>query len=186
MALGYDGRLYILAFDHRGSFERMVVGRGEGPIGEADAARVRAAKSVIYDGLHRALASGQPPREQIGVLVDEQYGAEVARRARADGAILAMPAEKSGQDEFDFEYGEQFGEHIERFDPAFVKVLVRYNPDGDAAMNARQTARLRRLSEWLRARDRKLLFELLVPATHDQLASVGGDASRYDREVRPA
>jgi myo-inositol catabolism protein IolC len=96
-----------------------------------------------------------------------------------------MPVEKSGQDEFDFEFGEDFGSHIEAFDPAFTKVLVRYNPEGDEAMNQRQQARLRQLSEWLRARDRKFLFELLVPPEPAQLQKVDGDKDRYDREVRP-
>jgi len=97
-----------------------------------------------------------------------------------------MPVEKSGQNEFDFQYEEDgFGEHIEKFDPDFAKVLVRYNPDGDAEMNTRQTERLKKLSDWLHANDRKFLFELLVPAEPDQLESVGGDEERYDRELRP-
>jgi myo-inositol catabolism protein IolC len=106
-------------------------------------------------------------------------------QARERGIKLAMPVEKSGQDEFDFEYGDEFGEHIERFDPDFSKVLVRYNPDGDAGMNRRQTERLRRLTDWLHERDRKFLFELLVPATEDQLAYVDGNSDRYDAELRP-
>jgi myo-inositol catabolism protein IolC len=96
-----------------------------------------------------------------------------------------MPCEKSGQVEFDFEYGEQFGEKIEEFDPDFTKVLVRYNPEGDREMNERQTARLRRLSEWLHEHHRKYLFELLVPAEPAQLESVGGSDDRYDTELRP-
>ena len=60
-----------------------------------------------------------------------------------------MPVEKSGQNEFDFEYGDDFGAHIEKFDPDFSKVLVRYNPDDDAEMNERQLARLKRLADWL-------------------------------------
>src|SRR5436190_6236829 len=96
-----------------------------------------------------------------------------------------MPVEKSGQNEFDFEYGDEFGEHIEKFDPHFSKVLVRYNPDDDPEMNERQTARLERLSDWLHERDRKFLFELLVPATDAQLEQVGGDTDRYDSELRP-
>src|SRR5439155_5506907 len=146
MAPGYDKRLYVLAFDHRGSFERLVLGSGGGQIAAADAARIRDAKSLIYEGVHLALAAGLP-REAAGVLVDEQYGAEVAHRARADGAILAMPVETSGQDELDVEYGDAFGAHVEAFDPAFAKVLVRYNPDGDAAVDARQAARLRYFSD---------------------------------------
>jgi 5-dehydro-2-deoxygluconokinase len=96
-----------------------------------------------------------------------------------------MPVEKSGQAEFDFEYGDAFGEKIEEYDPDFSKVLVRFNPEGDAGMNERQLERLRELSDWLHARDRKFLFELLVPATEEQLGRVGGDSDRYDAELRP-
>jgi myo-inositol catabolism protein IolC len=183
VALGYDRPLYIVAFDHRGSFEKQLFGLTGEP-GPADAARIADAKTLIYEGFLAALAAGIP-KEAAGVLVDEEFGAGVARAAKAAGVALAMPAEKSGQDEFDFDYGDEFGAHVEQFDPAFVKVLVRYNPEGDAELNRRQTARLRRLSDWLQAHDRKLLFELLVPATPTQLASVGGQAARYDQELRP-
>src|SRR3954453_9195555 len=173
--LGYDERLYILAFDHRGSFEKMV-GATE---------RVPGAKTLIWEGFQRAVELGAP-KQFVGVLVDGQYGPSVARDAKAGGYKLAMPVEKSGQNEFDFEYGDQFGEHIERWDPDFSKVLVRYNPDDpDTDMNARQIERLKRLSDWLHEHDRKFLFELLVPATDEQLEQVGGDSDRYDAELRP-
>ncbi|MDR7596817.1 MAG: DUF2090 domain-containing protein [Armatimonadota bacterium] len=183
MELGYERPLYILAFDHRGSFLKLAGIRGEPTPEQAE--RVQDAKRVIYEGFLRALEEGAP-RESAGILVDEQFGAEIARDARRRGLVFAMPVERSGQDEFDFEYGEAFGEHIEAFDPTFAKVLVRYNPEGDRELNARQAGRLRRLSEWLHQRGRKFLFELLVPATAAQLQSVGGDEGRYDREVRPA
>ena len=64
-------------------------------------------------------------------------------------------------------------------------MLVRYNPEGDAEMNKRQVVRLRRLSEWLHERNRKYLFELLVPAEPAQLERVGGSEDRYDTELRP-
>lgn len=183
MALGYQSRLYILAFDHRGSFEKMLGVSGREPTPE-EVERIRDVKSLIFEGFRLAVAEGVP-REAVGVLVDDRYGPEVARQARAEGFTLAMPVERSGQAEFDFEYGEAFGEKIEEYDPTFSKVLVRYNPDGDAALNERQTARLRRLSDWLHARERKFLFELLVPAEPAQLERVGGDEERYDREARP-
>jgi myo-inositol catabolism protein IolC len=183
MALGYTGELYILAFDHRGSF-RKKMGVGSNPSPE-ELDRLIDAKRMIFEGFQRAVDEGAP-RESAGLLVDEESGADVARKARAEGFNLAMPVEKSGQDEFDFEYGEQFGEHIEEFDPTFSKVLVRYNPEGDREMNANQSVRLRRLSDWLHVRDRKFLFELLVPAEPAQLESVGGDEDRFDRELRPA
>ena len=52
-------------------------------------------------------------------------------------------------------------------------------------MNERQLGRLKRLADWLHAHERKFLFELLVPATDEQLAGVDGDADRYDAELRP-
>ena len=172
--LGYHEPLYILAFDHRGSFEKMV----------GDVERVPGAKTLIWEGFQRAVEQGAP-KQFAGVLVDGQYGPTVAREAKASGYKLAMPVEKSGQNEFDFEYGDRFGEKIEEFDPDFSKVLVRYNPEGDRAMNERQIEKLRRLSEWLHEHHRKYLFELLVPAEPAQLESVGGDTDRYDLELRP-
>jgi myo-inositol catabolism protein IolC len=183
MSLGFDGDLYILACDHRGSFQKKMFGIGSTPNAE-ERARITAAKAAIFEGLRTALARGTLPKG-AGILIDEEFGGEIARQAKALGVVLAMPCEKSGQDEFDFDFGDEFGAHIERFDPSFSKVLVRYNPAGDTGMNQRQTVRLKRLGEWLHARNRKFLFELLVPATKDQLATVGGDEDRYDREVRP-
>jgi myo-inositol catabolism protein IolC len=185
MELGYDGKLYILAFDHRGSFQKKMFGiEGDPTPGQTDT--ISDAKHLIFEGMVKAAERGAEPAVS-GCLVDEQFGAPkgIPEQAKERGLVLAMPVEKSGQKEFDFEYGEQFGEHIERFDPEFSKVLVRYNPDGDAEMNRRQAERLRRLSDWLHEHERKFLFELLVPAEESQLEQVGGDADRYDAELRP-
>src|SRR6476646_4587062 len=157
--LGYDDKLYILAFDHRGSFEKMV--------GDVD--RVPGAKTLIWEGFQRAVEEGAP-KDYAGVLVDGQYGPDVARQAKAGGFKLAMPVEKSGQNEFDFEYGDRYGEKIEELDPDFSKVLVRYNAEGNHEMHERH---------------RKFLFELLVPAEPAQLEKVGGSDDRYDVELRP-
>jgi myo-inositol catabolism protein IolC len=183
MPLGYEKKLYILAFDHRGSFQTKFFGI-EGTPDAEQTAMIADAKHLIFEGLERAIAAGAAA-SVTGVLVDEQFGGSVPTEARAHGLKLAMPAERSGQKTFDFEYGEQFGEHIERFDPDFTKVLVRHNPDGDPAENSSQLAKLKRLSDWLRARERKFLFELLVPAETTQLQAVDGSTERYDAELRP-
>src|SRR3954447_1360580 len=183
MALGYDGKLFILAFDHRGSFQKKMFGI-EGDPDEEQTRTISDAKHLIFEGLIKATEQGAPA-EAVGCLVDEQFGGSFAPEGKERGFKLAMLVEKSGQNEFDFQYGDQFGEHIEKFDPDFSKVLVRYNPDDDPEMNERQTARLKRLSDWLHEHDRKFLFELLVPATDDQLEKAGGDTDRYDAELRP-
>src|SRR3954470_12305080 len=184
MALGYDGKLYILAFDHRGSFQKKWFGLGD-EITQEDTDRITDAKTLIYEGLELALGQGAEAT-LTGALVDEQFGGDVPQRAKQRGVKLAMPVEKSGQNEFDFQYGDDFGAHIEQFDPDFSKVRVRYNPDDpDSEMNQRQLERLKRLADWLHENDRKFLFELLVPAEDPQLEQVGGDADRYDAELRP-
>ena len=183
MNLGYDQTLYVLAFDHRGSFQKKFFGI-EGEPDAEQTAIIADAKHLIFEGMLQAVAAGTDPA-CTGVLVDEQFGSTVPAEARAKGLKLAMPAERSGQNMFDFQYGDDFGEHIERFDPDFTKVLVRYNPDGDTAENGEQLVKLKRLSDWLKAHQRKFLFELLVPAEPDQLESVDGDGDRYDAELRP-
>jgi myo-inositol catabolism protein IolC len=184
MALGYRGQLYILAFDHRGSFQSKMFGIEGDPTPE-ETAKISDAKKVIYEGVELAIKRGAQAGF-TGALVDEQFGSDIPQLSHAAGLKLAMPVEKSGQNEFDFQYGADFGAHIESFDPDFSKVLVRYNSDDpDAEMNQRQLGRLKELADWLHAHDRKFLFELLVPATDEQLSSVGGDADRYDAELRP-
>jgi myo-inositol catabolism protein IolC len=184
MALGYDGKLYILAFDHRGSFQKKMFGIQGEPTAE-QTATIADAKHLIFEGMIKAVETGSLPGDEIGVLVDEQFGDDVPAEAKARGLKLAMPVEKSGQDTFDFEYGEEFGEHILAFDPDFSKVLVRYNPEGDAEANKAQLEKLKRLADWLHEHDRKFLFELLVPAEPAQLEAVGGDTDRFDAELRP-
>ena len=183
MALGYDGKLYILAFDHRGSFQKKMFGI-EGDPDEEQTKTIADAKHLIFEGMELASERGLDPAA-AGVLIDEQFGGEIPKQAKSEGLKLAMPVEKSGQEEFDFQYDEQFGDHIEQFDPDFSKVLVRLNPEGDEEMNERQLGRLKELADWLHEHDRLFLFELLVPATDDQLEKAGGDTDRYDAELRP-
>jgi 5-dehydro-2-deoxygluconokinase len=184
MNIGFDKQLYVLPFDHRGSFQTKMFG-WNGPLTPNQTARIAAAKQVIYDGFKRAVAAGVP-KEKAGILVDEQFGAAILRDAAEHGFITACPAEKSALDEFDFEYGEDFGKHIDAFHTTFCKVLVRYNPEGGQGLNQRQAARLKRLSDFLHAKSHSLLmFELLVPAENAQLVRLNGDRRAYDLELRP-
>jgi myo-inositol catabolism protein IolC len=184
MNIGYDRPLYILPFDHRGTFQKNMFG-WTGALDDEQTATIASMKQVIYDGLKESLEGGVPKR-YAGILVDEQFGADILRDADTCGFVTACPAEKSGQDEFDFEYGDEFGRHIEAFHPTFCKVLVRYNPESDRALNQRQSERLKRLSDYLHADGRsRFMFELLVPATPSQLGRSNGNKQDYDRELRP-
>jgi len=183
--LGFDQPLYVLPFDHRGSFQKKMFG-WDGELTTEQTAEIAAAKRVIYDAFRRAVSAGVP-KEKAGILVDEQFGAAILRDAAAEGYATACPAEKSGQDEFDFEYGEDFAKHIEAFHPTFCKVLVRYNPEGDKSLNRRQSDRLKRLSDYLHngRSHSQFMFELLVAPEKGQLEQLKGDKKAYDLELRP-
>jgi myo-inositol catabolism protein IolC len=184
MAIGYDKPLYILPFDHRASFETGLFG-WSGALTDEQTKQVAASKEVIYDAFKLALSKGVP-KEHAGILVDPQFGAAILHDAVKNGYITAVPTEKSGQAEFQFEYGEQFGVQIEAFKPTFAKALVRYNPEDDEALNRRQAGRLRELSDYVHGHGRLLMFELLVPATHEQLDRFDGEQALYDQDLRPS
>jgi len=183
-SIGFDKPLYVLPFDHRGLFQTQMFG-WKGTITAEQTAEIASAKRVIYDGFKAAIAAGVP-KDKAGLLVDEQFGAAILRDALAEGYSVSCPAEKSDQDEFDFEQGEYFAAHIQAFHPAFSKVFVRYNPEGDKVLNQRQSARLKRLYGYLHGSSKSMfMFDLVVPPTPPQLERVNGDKKAYHRELRP-
>jgi len=175
----------ILAFDHRSSFTEKLFGIKNRKPTHDENRQIEEYKRLIFLGFRRALKVKGVPKEIAGLLVDEEFGASILREAKKNGYTSAMPVEKSGQEEFDFEYGVDYAKHIEEFDPTFVKVLVRYNPAGDGAMNKRQLQRLKTLSDYLKQKNRPFLFELIVPATSQQLTEAGGSKEKYDQTIRP-
>jgi myo-inositol catabolism protein IolC len=184
MTIGYSSPLYILPFDHRSSFERGLFG-WKGPLTKEQTEKIAQSKAVIYDAFRLSLTKGNS-KEESGILVDPQFGAALLRDARANGFIACMPAEKSGQAEFQFEYGDDYEAEIEKFQPNFVKALVRYNPEDDEVLNKRQAGRLKDLSETAHRLGRYFMFELLVPPTKEQNERVRGNQEVYDTKLRPA
>jgi len=183
MNIGYNLPLYLLPFDHRQSYVKAMFGLSF-PLTDEGRERVARSKRIVYEGYRQALADGVPTHHG-GILVDEEFGADILRDASAHGYITALPVEKSGSDEFEFEYGYDFPDHIARFNPTFVKVLVRYNPEGDADMNRRQAQRLRQVSDYCRDTRRFFMFELLVPATPRQMEQARDSGDDYDLHIRP-
>jgi len=183
MSLGDDQPLYLLPFDHRESYVTGMF-KFKPPLRTDEHDAVVDSKRVIYDGFQEALGGGVP-MSRAGILVDEDFGAGILHDATRNGYVTALSVEKSGSDEFEFEYGDAFAKHIEAFGPTFAKVLVRYNPEDDTAINRRQTARLKQLADYCRGADQRFMFELLVPATKAQLDRVQADKNAYDLRLRP-
>ena len=175
--LGFDKPLYILAFDHRDLIlaksvpDHMLDMLTEEQRSEIELARSELlyAKHVVYAGFEAALAVGVT-KDKAAILVDEQFGAAILGKAAAQSYMTACPAEKSAQEEFTFEYGDDFAKHIETFRPTFCKVKVRYNPEGNQDLNRRQAARLKQLSDYLHGESHSLfMLHLLVPAEREQI-----------------
>jgi 5-dehydro-2-deoxygluconokinase len=184
-AIGYDRALFVQPFDHRGSFTKTFFDFKGAPKVEPDRDQhvpVAAAKTLIYRGLLRAIEMGVP-REEVGILVDAQFGSHILADARSRGIPAAVCVEKSGQDVFDFEYGSRWEDHLRFIAPDIVKCLVRYHPQDDVSLNREQLTRLKLLSDYIHAsNDHYLMFELLVPAVTEDDKKAG---DRYDSEVRP-
>ena len=183
MITGYTRPLYLLPFDHRASYISGLFGWKE-PLTVEQMVIVANSKHVIYAGFQQAIAD-HISKDHVGILVDEEFGSVILHDAASKGYITAASVEKSGQEEFEFAYGEDFAQHLQAFDPTFAKVLVRYNPEGDVALNQRQVSRLKRLSDSLHRTQRLFMFELLVPASPMQLEQVEGDKNAYDLQLRP-
>lgn len=184
-AIGYDRPLFVQPFDHRGSFTRTFFDFKGAPKIEPDIEQhvpVSAAKTLIYRGLLRAIQMGVP-RDEVGILVDAQFGSHIIADAQSRGIPAAVCVEKSGQNVFDFEYGSRWEDHLRFIAPDIVKCLVRHHPEDDPIANREQLTRLKLLSDYIHAsNDAYLMFELLVPAVTDADKKAG---DRYDSEVRP-
>jgi len=183
--LGYGKPLFVQPFDHRGSFTKTYFNFKGAPAiepGKNQFVPVSDAKTLIYRGLLKAIEMGVP-RDEVGILVDAQFGSHIISDAKSRGIPAAVCVEKSGQSVFDFEYGARWEDHLRFLAPDIVKVLVRYHPEDDTLMNREQLTRLKLLSDYVHANnDHYLMFELLVPAVTDDDKSAG---DRYDSDIRP-
>ena len=148
MALGYDGKLYILAFDHRGSFQKKMFGIEGDPTPE-ETETISDAKKLIYEGMEKAVERGVDAAS-AGVLVDEQFGSDIPElAAKEHGLSLTMPVEKSGQNEFDFQYGDEFGDAHREVRPARLQGARPLQPGrrpGDERAPDRAAQAARRLA----------------------------------------
>jgi myo-inositol catabolism protein IolC len=174
-------RLHVLAFDHRRSLITSFFGVAGQP-SEEDVERARLAKRLIWRGFLRARDEGVG-RGSAAVLIDVTYGDQVLGEARTAGIRFAIPVEDSGREEFGFE-SPRWPDLLDEIEPTWAKALVRYDPEGDPAVNARQRAALRELCDHCRKTERAFMLELLVPPSPSRLDAVDGDRGRFDREVR--
>ncbi|MFP4112185.1 MAG: 2-deoxy-5-keto-D-gluconate 6-phosphate aldolase domain-containing protein [Candidatus Woesearchaeota archaeon] len=177
----HSKQLLILPFDHRSSFSKTLMGYDEKRLTASQHNKISYMKNVVFEGFIEYAKKYKKNKDEFGILVDEEYGKSILKRANQMGVMSCSPSEKSGQKVFQLDYGSKFKGHIERVNPAYVKVLVRYNP-GNKKDNKIQLERLKKLDSYCRKTDRQFLFELLVPPTENELKTLG--KKRYDKTKR--
>lgn len=183
--LGYTKPLYILPFDHRATFAQKFFDKNSiADLTSEERELVTEYKKIIYEGFKKAVENGVH-KEYAAILVDEEFGDEILKNAKENGFLTILTTEKSGQEEFEFQYGGDFPAHIEKYNPNFVKVLIKYNPQDPQDLKKRQLEKLKTVSDFCIVRSFKFLLEVLVIATKEQLESSGGTKEQFDKLLRP-
>jgi myo-inositol catabolism protein IolC len=182
--LGYNHPLYILAFDHRGTFAKKIYNADMEMLSIPQLEEIKEFKKIIYDGFKDALSKGVP-KEDAAILVDEEFGGPLLTDAKLNGFKIIVTVEKTGQDVFSFEYGREFGEHLEKYMPDFSKALIKYNPEDSDEKKRTQAENLKVLSDYSHRHGFKFLLEPLVPPSAQQLSKANGSMDEYDRTIRP-
>ncbi|MDD4409916.1 MAG: DUF2090 domain-containing protein [Candidatus Pacebacteria bacterium] len=172
-------KLYILPFDHRSSFSKAVLNTEKPDASQKKL--LKEFKEIIFEGLVHSL-SGRKDKKSFAILVDEEYGQKVLSMAKEKKISICLPVEKSGEEQLKLHYGNNFKEHIKKFSPEYVKILIRYNPE-NTRQNQKQLETLSKIKEFCSEEKMKTIIELLVPPTENDLKSCK-DKETYDKTIR--
>lgn len=165
--------LYVLPFDHRSGFAKLL--GFEEPLTEDQVQTIKDYKHIIYQAIFRS----KVPKDESAVLVDEVYGFDILKDATTQGLVTMQTVEKSGQERLDFEYGDEYKEHLLSIIPTYAKVLIRYDVNQD---NSDQIDKLKELSLFVHANNIGLLIEPLMQSDLDK--SVYDMENRYKDVIR--
>jgi myo-inositol catabolism protein IolC len=174
-------QLYILPFDHRSAFAEKIL-KKTGQLSPKEKKEISSLKDIIFRAFLKVYKN-YPEKENLAILVDEEYGEKIISQAKKKNISLIIPQEKSGQKVFQFEYGERFKKHLLKYSPSYAKVLLRYNP-ANRNNNKAQRNRLKTFINFCRSSRIKTLIEVLVPATDKQLEKAK-TRENYDLNYRP-
>jgi len=143
-----------LPFDHRNSFAKDILGLEK--VSRSDEERIKELKKIIFQGFLLSLRGKD--KKSFGILVDEKYGEDILKEAKKRKTTIALPVEKSGTQKLKLEYKDKFKEHINKFRPDYIKILVRYNPE-----DKNRKSILKKINEFAQKENYKILLELLAP-----------------------
>ena len=174
------GHLFIFAADHRHNLTTGILNINKEP-NNKQLEILHDFKAMILESQQLAIKNGVN-KENCFLLMDEDYGNKTLINAKKDGINIIIPVEKSGSKIFEFDYGSRFIDHIEKFKPSYVKVLIYFNPENKDD-NEKTLKNLRILNNYLVNTEYKFLLEMLVEPTQEQLNKYG--KKDFDIKLRP-
>jgi len=162
--IGYTKKIFMLPFDHRHSFVESFGFKEK--LDKKQFETIKQYKQIIYNGF-LLVRKGIKDKSNLCILVDDYFGSEILKSARINKIPFAISTEKSGKKYFDFEYGKNFAQFLEKANPNFVKALVRYDPK-DRRNCLTSLKKLKQLNDFCRREKRVFLIELLTPESKNK------------------
>jgi 5-dehydro-2-deoxygluconokinase len=151
--------LMILAFDHRRQLEDIDLSLDQ------TGQRISRFKHLVGMAAEQ-VAEQRGGTANLGVIVDERYGAEVLNRLTRQQWWIGRPVEIPGSRPVNFDPQNNLGLPLLRW-PAthVVKCLIFYHPDDDISLRLEQEQRVLELSNDCKALGRELLLEVICSST---------------------
>jgi 5-dehydro-2-deoxygluconokinase len=150
--------VFALAFDHRKQFFELAQETG------ASEQRLPRLKRLLVDAVARVEAE-RKLTGHIGVLLDDEYGADALDAATGRGWWIGRPVEQPGSNPLAFQHGRSIGTTLISWPSEHViKCLVAYHPDDAIDNRLEQEAQLKALYDAAQVSGHELLLEIIPPA----------------------
>lgn len=182
MSIGYTKPLYILAFDHRNTFAKHIFNTKLQDLTSEQKQKICLWKEIIYQGFLDALQKGVS-KDNAAILIDEEFGDKVLQDAMKNNNTILLAAEKSGSENLELAY-QDFGAHIEKYHPTFVKILITYGLEDAPEKKKSQQEILRIVCDYCRKNDYKFLLEVLIKVSDEKTR--GAQTTRMIEQLQQA
>lgn len=175
--------LMVLAFDHRRQLEDLVI--------SVDPAtdKIAAFKSLVCSAAEQ-VAAERGSSDNLGMIVDERYGATVLAQMSGKGWWLGRPVEVPASKPLEFDPRNNMGLPLLKWPRSHVvKCLVFYHPEDNFELRLTQEERVQQLCADCDALGRELLLEVISSNSgHSVTDSTVANAMRrfYNLGVMPA
>jgi len=148
--------LKVLAFDHRGQFEKTCKLQG------IASSQISEFKNLVFEGFKRVNAENCG--ESLALLVDPQFGGDILQESAYGDYHVGTPIERSGSFPVEWLTEKNLYEYLVQCPSTwFVKVLWNFHPHLETEKKREQLALLQKLQSVCDALERRLMLEMILP-----------------------